>query len=177
MARDREAIGRLKRAAALTAAVLGALWLLRALGLTQLAWSALVVVLILATWFYPPWGTRLLDRIGHAWRAWIWRDEEGRHHAFGGVSLHIEDDGRHLWLAAVDLQRVLRSDEPDDAFAARHSERWRRDGQGRLWLRLDAVVERLRSMPGRDEPRTQKLRRYLERDVVYPAQRRRRRAS
>lgn len=37
----------------------------------------------------------------------------------------------------------------------------------------DAVVQHLATMPGRDEPRIQKLRRCLGRDVLFPARHRR----
>ena len=101
--------------------------------------------------------------------------DEGWHHEFDGVTLRVEDDGRHLWLDGPGLLRVLRRREPDEALAARHTGAWRRTEQGVLMLRVDAVIAMLASMPGRDEPRLQKLRRYLERDVLYPAQRRRER--
>ena len=155
------------------AAVLG---LLHAIGLGMPILMVLAALILLATAVYPPWGVRVLDWFGLLWRAWAWRNEEGRHHAFGGVSLDIHDDGRDVWLAAPDLQRALRTQEPEDALAARHSERWYRDADGRLWLRLDTVVERLATMPGRDDLRIQRLRRYFEREVLYPAAERRRRS-
>ena len=43
-------------------------------------------------------------------------------------------------------------------------------------LRVDAVIAYLGQMPERNDPRVQKLRRYLERDVLHPAAERRRRA-
>ncbi len=101
---------------------------------------------------------------------------EGQHHEFDGVTLRVEDDGRHVWLDGPGLLRVLRRREPEEALAARHTGAWRRTEQGVLMLRVDAVIAYLGSMPGRDEPRMQKLRRYLERDLLYPAQRRRERA-
>lgn len=143
------------------------------LGLPLLIGAALVGLVI--TGIVPSYGVRALDRALQAWRAWNWRHEDGRHHAFGGLALHIEDDGRHVWVLGEDLQAVLRTRDPDDALAARHSERWRRDERARLWLRVDAVVERLATMPGRTEPRRLRLRRYLERDVLFPAAERRRR--
>lgn len=145
------------------------------LGLPILLSGAAVVLIV--TYFAPSLGVRALDRIGLAWRAWLWRDQEGRHHAYGGVGLRIEDDGRHTWVAADDLQRALRTREPQDALAARHSDRWLRDADGRLWLRVDAVVERLATMPGRTDPRIQRLRRYFEREVLFPAAEKRRRAG
>ena len=161
---------------AIFAAVALALWLLHWLGLGLPILLGMAVVIGAVTFFNPVAGVRWLDRLGEFRRAWIWRDQEGRHHAAGGAGLRVEDDGRHVWVAAQDVQRALRTNEPEDALAARHSERWFRDADGVLWLRVDAVVERLATMPGRDDPRIQRLRRYFERDVLFPAAERRRRS-
>jgi hypothetical protein len=56
--------------------------------------------------------------------------------------------------------------------AARFAGHWRRDAQGRLMLSVEAVVQHLAHFPRRNEPRVQSLRRYFERDVLYPASRR-----
>jgi len=110
-------------------------------------------------------------------QAWMherfWAREAGQHHAFGGVILKVEDDGRHVWMDGQALLRVLGRREPEDALAARHAGFWRRNAKGVLMLRVDAVVQHLAHMPGRDEPRLQRFRHYLERDLLYPAQRRR----
>ena len=62
--------------------------------------------------------------------AWLreraWADRAGRHHAFGGTALDIEDDGRHVWLDGPGLLRVLGRREPDDVLAARMPGQWRR---------------------------------------------------
>lgn len=163
--------------AAIFLAVALVLGLLHALGLGLPLLLGAAAAILFVAYFAPLLGVRTLDRIGMAWRAWIWREEEGRHHAFGGVGLRIDDDGRQSWVAALDLQRVLRTREPEDALAARHSDRWLRDADGLLWLRVDAVVERLATMPGRDDPRIQRLRRYFEREILFPAAERRRRAG
>lgn len=101
-----------------------------------------------------------------------WKHEEGRHHAFGGVHFTMVDDGRHMWMGGEALKRVLARPEADDVLAARISGKWKLDDKGRLWLRVDAVVEHLSVFPGRMDPRVQKLRRWLERDVLFPAGRR-----
>ena len=44
-------------------------------------------------------------------------------------------------------------------------------------LRADSVVQYLAQMPDRTDPRVQKFRRYLEREVLYPATRRRSRSG
>jgi hypothetical protein len=113
---------------------------------------------------------------GQAWvRERFWAKDDGTYHAFGGVGLRIEDDGRYMWMDGRGLLRVLGRQEPDDVLAARVPGQWRHTEQGVLMLRVDAVVQYLAHMPGRDDLRVQKLRRYLERDVLYPAEQRRRR--
>lgn len=125
----------------------------------------------------PRLGGALLDRLLLALRTFHWRHEEGRHHAFGGVPLRIDDDGRHVWVDGEGLRRVLGSSDRDDVLAARHAGRWRRDADGELLLRVDAVVDVLAHGPGRTDPRIQRLRRYFEREVLFPAAERRRRAG
>ncbi|KPF45750.1 hypothetical protein IP87_07600 [beta proteobacterium AAP121] len=141
-------------------------------GLTVLAVTALCVLAVGGLWW-------LLQRTGDAraaLREKLSGGDDGQHHEFDGVTLRVEDDGRHVWLDGPGLQRVLRRREPEEALAARHAGAWRRNERGVLMLRVDAVIAYLGAMPGRDEPRLQKLRRYLERDLLYPAQRRRERA-
>ena len=113
-------------------------------------------------------------------QAWLrerfWAPEAGHFHAFGGVTLQVEDDGRHVWLGGKGLLRVLGRSEADDVLAARMPGQWRHDDKGRLLLRVDAVIDYLAHAPERNDPRVQKLRRYLERDVLHPAAERHRRA-
>lgn len=123
-------------------------------------------------WFPLRWVLRRLGVIAPDWRI----EASGRHHAFDGCALRMRDDGRHTWVAGEDLQRAMRRSEAESVQAARHSGHWQRDEAGLLWLRVDAVVARLRVAPDRGERRTQRLRRYLERDVLFPAEMRRRRA-
>jgi hypothetical protein len=122
--------------------------------------------------FVPRWIIALGERAHQGLRSHAWKAEEGRHHAFAGVSFTIADDGRHVWMLGDALKRVLSRPEADDVLAARISGKWKLDDKGRLWLRVDAVVEHLSVFPGRMDPRVQKLRRWLERDVLFPADRR-----
>jgi hypothetical protein len=155
------------------AAVLGVLhWL--GVGLRLL--FALGVVLAFVGLVLPHVGVRWLDAAVLWLRSRFWAPEEGRFHSFGGVPLDVHDDGRHVWLGAHGLQQALGRSEPEAALAARHAGRWRRSGRDQaLQLRADAVVTWLATMPGRDEPRVQRLRRYVERELLFPAAERRRR--
>ena len=125
----------------------------------------------------PHLGVRAIDRLILAARTMHWRHEEGRHHAFGGVPLQITEDHRHVWVDGPSLQRVLGTRDADDVLAARHSGRWRRGPDGVLLLRVDAVVDVLAHGPGRLDPRQVHLRRYFEREVLFPAAERKRRAQ
>ena len=122
------------------------------------------------------WLQRRLPDLSATVRERFWTREEGDYHAFAGVRLRVQDDGRHVWLDGPGLLRVLGRSESDGVLAARMPGMWRHGAKGVLMLRVDAVIDYLRHMPGRDDLRVQKLRRYLERDVLHPAAERRRRA-
>ncbi|MDP2004349.1 MAG: hypothetical protein Q8K45_01625 [Rubrivivax sp.] len=141
------------------------------IGWLVLAATAGCVLAVMGLW----WASQRASDGVAALRERLGRADAGQHHAFGGVRLQVEDDGRHVWIAGPGLQRALGRREPEEAQAARHAGAWRRDERGLLMLRVDAVIQHLATMPGRHEPRIQKLRRYLEQDVLYPASRRRER--
>ncbi|MCY7315692.1 MAG: hypothetical protein LH480_08760 [Rubrivivax sp.] len=134
-----------------------------------LAGVALALLLLAAVWQLRA----CLGDAHAALRERFWAREAGVHHSFAGVTLKIDDDGRHVWLGGSGLLRVLGRLERDDVLAARHAGHWRRRADGALQLRVDAVVHVLAQMPERNDPRVQKFRRYLERDVLHPAARRR----
>ena len=159
--------------AVVTAGLLG--WL-HALGVGLRLLLALALLISFVTLVVPFLGVRWLDDF-IAWaRGRFWAREQGHFHSFGGVPLEIEDDGRHVWVDGEGLQRALGRREPEEALAARHSGHWQRNADGTLMLRVDAVVQNLNTTYGRDEPRVQRLRRYFEREVLFPAQQRRDRA-
>ncbi len=143
-------------------------------GALRLVLLAAIVVACVA-YLLPRTGVAAVEGLIHLARAFHWRHEQGRHHAFGGVTLRIEDDGRHAWVDGCGLQRVLGSTDPEDVLAARHAGRWRRDRDGELLLRVDSVIDVLAHGPGRLDPRSVRLRRYFEREVLFPAAERRRR--
>lgn len=149
------------------------LWLLHRSGVALPLVLALSALLGVVTWIVPRWGVRLLDEATLLVRSRLWAADSGHFHSFAGVPLRIVDDGRHVWISGDGLQRVLGWREPEDVLAARHASHWQRDAEGTLLLRVDAVLRHLETMPARNELRVQRLRRYLQRDVLYPAQQRR----
>jgi len=167
-------LGRALVVTAVTAGLLGLLHLM-GVGLVLLFWLACFVAVVT---IFAPWiGARWAGDIARFTRARFWAREQGQFHSFGGVPLHIADDGRHVWIEGDGYMRAVGRREPEDVLAARLAGHWQRDEKSRLLLRVDAVVQHLNSMPGRDEPRVLRLRRYLEREVLYPAAQRRGRGA
>jgi len=136
----------------------------------------LLVVFGALAGFAPRSGVRWLDECVLVFRSWLWRRESGRHHSFAGVTLDIEEEGGQVWLAAESLQAALRRPEPVTVTAARlvglATQHSRRNDEGVQMLNVQAVVQHLSQRPDRMEPRVVRLRRYLEREVLYPAGRR-----
>ena len=163
------------RRALITLAIVAALMAgLHFSGLALPVLIAVGLVVLVVTWILPWIGVRWLDAAILAVRSWYWESEQGRFHSFGGVPLRIEDDGRYLWVDGEGYMRALGRREPEASLAARYTGHWRRDEDGdMLMLRVDAVARHLATMPGREDPRVQRLRRYFEREVLYPASQRR----
>ncbi len=137
---------------------------------------AIMVFIAFVALVMPYYGLRLLESATTFVRGLYWARDMGHFHSFGGVPLHVEDDGRYVWLDGPGLLRVLGRREAEDVLAARLTGNWRRNEKGQLMLRVDAVIDYLGHMPERTEPRVQKFRRYLEREVLFPAAERRRRS-
>jgi hypothetical protein len=163
------------RAAALSAALALFFAGLKIQGLVLPLFLALAAVLLVVTALLPAIGVRWLDDLLHLGRWWRWRQEDGHHHAFGGLTLAIHEVDGWPWIAGRDLQAVLRTRDPEDVLAARMAGHWRRDAQGVLQIEVSAVVQYLASAPARMDPRVIRFRRYLEREVLYPAARHARR--
>jgi hypothetical protein len=164
------------RALGVGLAIAGVLGVLHLFGVGLWMLLSLATVVAFVAWTLPWLGVRWLDDAILFVRGLFWAREQGRFHSFAGVALHVEDDGRHVWVDSDGLMRALGRQEPEGAVAARHAGHWRRDEQDRLMLRVDEVVRVLATMPGRTDPRVQRLRRYFEREVIYPATQRRTRA-
>lgn len=143
--------------------------LLRGSWVVLLLAGALALVMVVLPQLVLALGSALKDRA----RERLWADEEGQHHAFGGISMRVVHDDRYSWVDGADLQRVLGTHDREDVLAARLAGQWRRDERNALMLRVDGVVDHLARMPGRMDPRIVRLRRYFEREVLYPAAQRR----
>ena len=88
--------------AALIGVVLRALHLL---GVELQLWLTTLFVLLFVTMLMPSYiSVRWLDAIILWARSRYWAKQQGRFHSFGGVSLRIDDDGRHTWVDGAGLQ-------------------------------------------------------------------------
>ncbi len=170
-------LGRLARAVVIGLLVMGVLWVLDVYGWGLKLVGAVMVLIGVIAYLTPQLGVRLLDLAIYWGRYWFWRDRQGRHYTFGDVPLDVREDGDTVWIEAEGLRRVLGNWETDGVFLARvATTAWWRDGK-RLWLRVDAVIHHLVEAPERMDPRRVRLRLYLERQVLFPFNERRRRAN
>ena len=167
---------RLWIALALTIVAGSIAWVLDVTGIAQPLFFRLALVIIFVALILPRKGVEALESLVRALRRWHWRREQGRHHSHAGVLVNVHDDGRYVWIDGEALQRILGTEDSEAVLAARHAGHWRRFDDEVLMLRADAVVEHLYTAPGRLDPRIVRLRRWLERDVLFPAAERRRRA-
>jgi len=168
---------RLARAVVIGLLLMVVLWVLDVYGLGLKLVGAVVVLIGAIAGLTPRLGVRLLDTALHWGRFWHWRGRHGTHHAFGDIPLDIREDDDMVWIEAEGLRRVLGNWEPDGVFLARvATTQWWRDGR-RLWLRVDAVIQHLAEAPERMDARRVRLRLYLERQVLFPFNARRRRSD
>jgi len=144
-------------------------------------WGALFAALLAAGLVAVAGGhiERALGRLARSLREQGWREREGRHFSINGVSLQVHDDGRRVWLHETGLRRLLGlRDDPPDAFKARFSRHWRQSGElglrgTGLWLDAAAVHRFIGQAPGRLDPPRLRLRSFIDREILQPAERRR----
>jgi hypothetical protein len=153
-----------------------ALRLLACCTVAYFAWSALGPQGLL--WCAPLFGIALarpmFDAIssGLAWlRALAYRDVEGRHYAFKGVSISVaEDDEGHQWLRLSDVRKVLpwlARDESLRQILGAHLGTVQPDRATRV--QAEAFLAYLAR---RTSPDAVPFMLWIERTVVYPSKRR-----
>lgn len=141
-------------------------WLLwRVFGAVGLVGSAMLFAAALAR--------PLIDLAGDlrgAVKAAAWQDVEGRHYAFHGHAFAVdEDDDHHRWLRVADVRKVLPAFPRTAVLQARYGERVRATAAaGRSTIRADALHDYLAQATDAEAVR---LRSWLHRDVIQPAER------
>ena len=103
-------------------------------------------------------------------------DVEGQHYSFKGRWVHVVEDVDGLrWLHAEHLRKVVPGLPADESLLHLHPQGCRRFGrQSQLYLRAETVLEMLARSTS---PMTLRLRRWIEGQIVMPAQRKRERAG
>jgi len=100
------------------------------------------------------------------------RDVEGRHYAFRGHRVQvIEDADRRRWVRLADVRAVVGFTATDGALAISYPGGVRRLGRpAELHVGEEALLAHLRK---ERSPEAQRLRRWVEREIVFPARRQR----
>lgn len=118
----------------------------------------------------------LASHLRHGMSAAALHEVEGRHYAYRGQTIRVqEDERRHRWLHAGDLRTVLGDDAARALQARTPAGAWRSLGRpARPHIEAEALLAHLATAR---EPATGKFRHWLERDVAFPARQRRRQSG
>ena len=118
----------------------------------------------------------LASQLRHGVRAAALHEVEGRHYAYRGQTIRVQEDERHhRWLHAGDLRTVLGEGAARALRARIPAEAWRAFGRpGQPHIQAEALLAHLEKAR---EPATGKFHHWLERDVAFPARQRRRQAG
>jgi hypothetical protein len=105
-----------------------------------------------------------------------WRDVQGEHYAFRGRPVRVVEDVEHVrWVRLADVRAIVGFTASDGALALAYPEGLRRLGRpGEPHLRDEALLAHL----GKERsPEALRLATWVEREIVYPARRRRERLA
>lgn len=164
--------------------------------MTPLAWAGRAAACALATWLVwrtlgpvglvltaPLWGVAFarplleaFSAMGRTARHAALADLEGRHFAHAGVRIDVIETEDARWLRAADVQRVLGDRSDEAAFARRLGPGHALEPRpGRWYLRDGALWEYLEHSSQAMDTRRNSLRLFVQRDVMDPHRRARRR--
>jgi len=103
-------------------------------------------------------------------------DVEGQHYSFKGRWVHVVEDADHVrWMHAEHVRKVVPGLPADESLLNLAPQGCRRFGrQSQLYLRAETVLDLLAKSTS---PMTLRLRRWIEGQIVMPAQNRRARAA
>ena len=114
----------------------------------------------------------LASELRHHTRALAWRSVEGRHFAFKGIPVQVlEDDTHHRRVRAADVRRIVGFTASDGALALTYPKGWRRMGApAQPHFSDEALITHLAK---ENTPEAVRFRHWVEREIVFPARRRR----
>lgn len=116
----------------------------------------------------------LMSELRHGAHVAVWRSVEGRHFAFRGTPVQVLEDADHVrWIRAADVRRIVGYTASHGALALSYPNGWRVMGQPpETHFAEDALITHLSK---ESSPEALRFRHWAEREIVFPAQRRRER--
>ena len=116
----------------------------------------------------------LASELRHATRAAVWRPLEGRHFVYRGTPVQVlEDDDHRRWVRAADVRSVIGHTASNGALALTYPNGWRTMGQpAEPHFSDEALIAHLAKQSA---PEALRFRHWAEREIAFPAQRRRER--
>jgi prophage antirepressor-like protein len=103
-----------------------------------------------------------------------WRDLQGRHFSFHGRAVHVlEDENHQRWIRLADVRAIAGFTASDGALQLTYPNGWRICGRPASPHLSDEAL--LAHLAKERAPTATKLRRWVEREIVFPARRRRER--
>ena len=147
-----------------------ATWALRRLGFgSGLLFMAGVVGIVLARPLMD-----LTIATWHEMRGANWRELEGRHFAFKGRSVRVVEDADHQrWVRLADIRAIAGFTASDAALQITYPGGWGMRGRPREPYLSDEAL--LAHIAKERSPEAARLRRWVEREIVFPARRERER--
>jgi len=101
-----------------------------------------------------------------------WRELEGRHYAFKGRTVHVVEDADHRrWVRLADIRAIAGFTASDAALQVTYPAGWRLLGRPPLPHLSDETL--LAHIGKERSPEAVRLRLWIEREIVFPARRRR----
>jgi|APFre7841882630_1041343.scaffolds.fasta_scaffold58993_1 hypothetical protein len=117
---------------------------------------------------------KLASELRHLLRERIWHDLEGRHYAYRGHRVQVLEDVSHCrWVLASDVRAIVGTTASDGALSLTYPSGFRRVGEpAQPHFSDEALLVHLTKVSG---PNATRFRRWVEREIAFPARRRRKR--
>jgi len=129
-------------------------------GLVGIALARPVIDLAIALW--------------HELRRAVWHDVQGRYYAYKGRPVRVIDDAGHRrWIRLADIRAIVGFTASDASLQITYSGGWRKLGRPAEPYLCDESL--LAHLLKERAPDTARLRRWVEREIVFPARRQRER--
>jgi hypothetical protein len=135
--------------------------------------SAVVTVVLYAIALPKPL-IDLASELRHQYRRAHWRDREGRHYVYHEMPLSVHEDVEHRrWIGLAGVRAIVGFTASDSALSRTYPDGWGQFGRPpEPHLRDDALIAHL--MKERSSTAL-KFRHWVEREIAFPARRRRER--